>query len=56
MLEGDVYAAVAVLDIEDHGVTAHFPPVFDDANAVVARRHHPSEIDGPYFKVTLDRN
>ena len=56
MIEGNGHAAVAVLDIEHHGVAAHFAPVADDANAMVAGRHESSEIDGPHFKITLHRN
>ena len=56
MIEGDGHAAVAVLDIEDDGVSAHFAPVLDDANSVIAGRHDSREIDGPHFKVTFDRN
>ena len=56
MLEGDGDAAIAVLDIEDHGVAAHFTPVADDANAMIAGRHDSGEVDGPYFKITLHRD
>src|ERR1700733_11019825 len=56
MLEGDVYVAVAIFDIEDDGVAAYFAPVTDDADSVVAGGHDTSEVDGADFKVFGDRN
>ena len=56
MIERNGHAAIAVLDIEDDGVAAHFAPVLDDANSMIASRHDSGEIDGPHFEVTLDRN
>ena len=56
MIEGNGHAAIAVLDIEDDGVSADFAPVLDDANSMIAGRHDSREIDGPHFKVTLYRN
>ena len=38
VLEGNVDAAVGVLDIEDDGVAADFAPVADDAESVIAGR------------------
>src|SRR5215475_10279706 len=56
VVERDVYAAVAVLDIEDHGIAADFAPVLDDAYPVVTSGHHASQIDCAYFKILRDRN
>ena len=56
MIEGNGHAAIAVLDIEDDGVAAHFAPVLNDANSMIAGRHDSREINGPHFKVTLNRN
>src|SRR5882757_3930597 len=56
MVERDSHAAVAVLDIENHGVAADFAPMLDDPNSVIASGHDSSEIDGPDLKVPLDRN
>src|ERR1700723_2388124 len=49
----NVDASVAVLNIENHGISAHFTPVPDDSQAMVATRHQPGEIDGADLKVLL---
>src|SRR4029077_494131 len=51
VIECDIHAAVAVLDVEYHGVSAHFAPMLDDADTVVAAGHDARQVDGPYFKV-----
>src|ERR1022692_943091 len=56
MLEGNIDAAVAVLNIEDHGVAADFAPVADDAHSVIAGRHHAGQVDGADFKIFGYRN
>ncbi len=38
-VERNIHAAIAVLDIKHHGVAAHFAPVADDADPVIAGRH-----------------
>jgi hypothetical protein len=52
MVEGDVDDAVAILDVEDYGVAAHFAPVPDNAEAVLAARHHAGEVDGADFEIS----
>ena len=56
MIERNVHAAIAVLDIEHDGIAADFAPMLDDANSMIAGRHDSGQIDGPNFKVTLNRN
>ena len=56
MLEGNVDAAVGVLDVEDDGVAADFAPVADDAESVVAGGHDAGEVDGADFKIFGDGN
>src|ERR1700682_1901437 len=56
VIEGDGHASIAILDIEDDGVSAHLSPVADDPDSVVAGGHDSGEIHGPHFKVTVDRN
>ncbi len=51
VLEGNGHAAIGVLDIEHDGVAADFTPMLDDADSVVAARHHPGQVDGADFKV-----
>ena len=51
VLEGNVHAAIAVLDIEHHGVAAHFAPAADDPYSVVTGRHESGEVHGPHFKI-----
>ena len=41
MIKRNVDDAVAVLDIEDHGVSAHFAPVLNNPDSVIAACHHP---------------
>src|SRR6266478_8320846 len=56
MIERNSHAAVAVLDIEHHGVPANFTPVPDDLYPAIACRHESSEINRPHFKVALNWN
>src|SRR5208283_2265833 len=56
VLEGNVDAAVGVLDIEDDGVAADFAPVADDAESVIAGGHDAGQVDGADFKVFGDGN
>src|SRR5215468_5893265 len=56
VFERDIHAAVAVLDIEDHGVAADFAPVLDDAYPVVTSGHHAGQIDCAYFEILRDAN
>ena len=56
VFEGNVDAAVGVLDVEDDGVAPDFAPVTDDAESVVAARHDAGQIDGADFKISGDRN
>ena len=56
MLEGDVYVAVAIFDIENDGVAAYSAPVTNDAESVVAGGHDTGEVDGADFKILGDRN
>src|SRR5579862_1220053 len=51
VIEGDVDAAVAVLDIENNGVSAHFPPVLDDPYPVVTAGHNAGQVDSPDLEV-----
>ena len=51
VLEGNVDAAVGVLDVEDDGVAADFAPVLDDAEAVIAGGHDSGEVNGADFEV-----
>ena len=56
MVERNIHAAIAVLDIENHGVAAHFAPVLDDAYPVVTSGHYAGQIDCAYFKILRYRN
>ncbi len=56
MVERDIHATVAVLDIEHHGIPADFAPMFDDAYPVVTSGHHAGQIDCAYFKILSHRN
>src|ERR1700737_3106151 len=56
VLEWNVYAAVAVLNVEHYRVAAYLPPVADDAESVVAGGHDAGQVDGADFKVFGDRN
>src|ERR1700722_1103927 len=52
MLEGNVNAAVGILDVKDYGVTADLAPVADDAESVVAGGHYSGEVDGADFEIS----
>jgi hypothetical protein len=54
MVKGDVDDAVAILDIEDHGVAANFLPMADDAQPVIAAGHDSSEINRAHFKISCN--
>src|SRR5215813_15407886 len=56
MIEHNVHAAVAVLDVEHYSVAAYFAPVLDDPDAVVDACHQASEVDGSDFKVLRHGN
>src|SRR5215469_17020038 len=56
MVEGNVDAAVAVLDIENYGIAPHFTPVLDNAYAVVASGHHAGQVNGADFEIVGDRD
>ncbi len=56
MLEGDIHAAVGILNVEDDGIAANFAPVADDAKSMVAGSHDAGEINRPDFEVFGDRN
>ena len=54
MIEGDIDDAVAILDIEDHCIAAHFAPVSDDALAMVAASHHSGQINRAHFEISCN--
>jgi hypothetical protein len=56
VIERDIHAAVAVFDVEHHGISAHFAPMLDDADTVVTARHYTRKIDGPYFEILRYRD
>src|SRR5215475_13058549 len=56
MVERDVYAAIAVLDVEDHGIAADFAPVLDDAYPVVTSCHDAGQVDGANLEIFGDRD
>ena len=56
VLEGNVDAAVGVLDIEDDGIAANFAPMLDDAKSVIAGRHDSGEVNGADFEVLGNGN
>src|ERR1035438_4575285 len=45
VVEGDVDDAVAILDVEDDRVAADFAPMADDAQSMIAARHHPGQVN-----------
>ena len=56
MVEGDVHRAVAVFDVEHHGVSAQLMPPPDNADAVVAPRHRPGKINSAHFEIFRHRH
>ncbi len=56
MLVGNGDAAIGVFDVEDYGVAADFPPMLNDADAVLAAGHESGEVDGADFEILGDRN
>src|ERR1700733_10309412 len=56
VLEGNVDAAVGILDVEDHGVAADFAPVADDAESVIAGGHDAGQVDGADFEISRNGN
>ena len=56
MLEADRHASVGIFNVEDDGVAAHFTPVLDHADAVIAAGHESREIDGADFEIFRDRD
>ena len=51
VLEGNIDAAVGVLDIEDDGIAANFAPMLDDAESVIAGSHYASQVNGADLKI-----
>src|ERR1700733_13887029 len=56
VLEGNVDAAVGILDVEDHGVAADLAPVLDDAESVIAGGHDAGQVDGADFEIFRNGN
>src|ERR1035437_1182900 len=54
VVEGDVDDAVAILDVEDDRVAADFAPVADDAQPMIAARHHPGQVNGADFEISCN--
>src|SRR5437588_650242 len=52
MIECHVKRAIAILNVEDNGVTAQVMPSADKADAIVASRHGSGEVNGLYFKIS----
>src|SRR5690348_5388527 len=56
MFERDVDAAIAILDIEDDGVSAYLAPAPDNAQSAIAGRHDAGQIHGPNFEIGRHRH
>src|ERR1035441_7838011 len=54
VVEGDVDDAVAILDVEDDRVAADFAPMADDAQSMIAARHHPGQVNGADFEISCN--
>src|SRR5579864_5845011 len=51
MIKRNIYGAVAVLNIEDDGITAGFAPAPYDLDSMIAARHESGQVDSADFKV-----
>ncbi len=51
MFEGNIHAAIGILNVENDGVAANLAPVANDAHAMVAGGHDTGEVDGAHFKI-----
>ena len=56
VVEGDVDDAVAILYIEDHRIAADLSPMSDDAQSMIAARHHSGQINGADFEISCHWN
>ena len=56
VIKSDVYDAIAILNIENHGIAANFAPVADDAHPVIAASHHSGQINRAHFEISCNRD
>src|SRR5215470_9626907 len=56
VIERDVHAAIAVLDIEHDSVPANLAPVLNDPYPVVTSRHHAGQVDRADLEILGNRD